>query len=163
MQLLNKRQLVAGIAVLVVLAASYPASLNATTVTGSLSHTTLALADTLKKPEPRSVLTVEEPSDIDVWLAKLIFQESSGKHNIKVLDVNNKYSYGCLQFQEGTFRSYGLKYGLISKDTPTESRIYDCELQKQIAKLMLAENYSNWRAWFTSVKKPSVGLPPKQG
>lgn len=162
MHLLIKRKLAISIAIIAMLTASYPADLNAITVPGGPSYGPLALAEALK-PEARGVLTVQEPEAMDIWLAKLVFQESSGKHNIKVLDVNNKYSYGCLQFQEGTFRNYALKYDLISRSTPTESKIYDCELQKKIAKLMLAEDYSNWRAWYTSVKKPSVGLPPRQG
>jgi hypothetical protein len=163
MQLLINRKLAAGMAIVAVLASSYPGTLHATTVTGIVSPEALAMADTIR-PQfevERGTLIVEEAPAIDIWLAKLAFQESAGKHNIKVLDVNGKYSYGCLQFQEGTFRNYALKYGFISRSTPTESRIYDCDLQKKLAKLMLAENYSNWRAWYTSAKKSSVGLPPK--
>jgi len=165
MHLTISRQLAAGIALVAVVAASYPANLNATTVTSILSPEALAEAKALKdalRPGARGVLTVEEPLAIDIWLAKLAFQESAGKHDIKVLDVNGKYSYGCLQFQEGTFRKYGVKYGLITPSTPVESKIYDCELQKKIAKLMLAEDYSNWRAWYTSSRTKSVGLPPKE-
>lgn len=105
--------------------------------------------------------TVKEPEPIDVWLEKLAYQESNHRAHIKVLDVNGKYSYGCLQFQEGTFRHYGMKYGLISQSTPFESVIYDCDLQKKLAKLMLEDNYYNWQAWYTSVKKMGVGLPPQ--
>jgi hypothetical protein len=161
MQLPINRKLVASIAILMAFASSYPANLNATTVTGAVAS--VALAETVAlKPETHGVLTVEEPSNMDIWLAKLVFQESRGKTHIKILDVNGRYSYGCLQFQEGTFRTYALKYGFISRTTPTESRIYDCDLQKKIAKLMLTENYSNWRAWYTSSKTKSVGLPPKE-
>lgn len=154
------RKLVASLAIVMALASTYPANLNATTVTGAVAS--IAFAESIAlKPADQAVLTVEEPSDMDIWLAKLAFQESQGKSHIKILDVNGKYSYGCLQFQEGTFRTYALKYGFISRTTPTESKIYDCELQKKIAKLMLAENYSNWRAWYTSSKTRSVGLPPR--
>jgi hypothetical protein len=160
MHLPISRKLAAGIILVIAVAASYPGDLYATTVTGTVPPVTLARNAELK-PEAKGVLTVEEPSSMDIWLAKLAYQESRGKTRIKVLDVNGKYSYGCLQFQEGTFRTYALKYGFISPATPTESKIYDCELQKTIAKLMLAENYSNWRAWYTSSKLKSVGLPPK--
>ena len=67
---------------------------------------------------------------MDIWLDKLAYKESGNNPNLKVLDVNGKYSYGCLQFQEGTFRTYAIKYGLITPSTPTDSVIYNCSLQE---------------------------------
>lgn len=167
MHLLINRKLAASIVLVIALAATYPASLNATTVTGTPApEEVLAPIADLKLPPKapeadNGALIVEEPPAMDIWLAKLAYQESKGKNRIKVMDVNGMYSYGCLQFQEGTFRTYALKYRLMSPSTPTESKIYDCDLQKKIAKLMLAEDYSNWRAWYTSVTMKSVGLPPR--
>lgn len=181
MHWIRSKKLAVSLAVGAALASSYPANLNAITAATPYPLSTVEATNTISAAgatTPRVLaqavvrlaagagdasgnLIVEEPGAMDVWLAKLEFQESHGNRMVKVLDVNGKYSYGCLQFQEGTFRNYGLKYGLISPKDQTEHVIYDCELQKQIAKLMLAENYSNWRAWFTSVKSRNVGMPPK--
>jgi hypothetical protein len=111
-------------------------------------------------PEPKKP-AVSEPDAVDIWLEKLALHESNHRERIKVLDVNGKYSYGCLQFQEGTFRTYAIKYGFISRNTPTENVIYNCKLQKKIARLMLEENHYNWQAWYTSVKIKGLGLPPR--
>ncbi len=99
-------------------------------------------------------------SSIDRWLEKLIILESNGKENIKILDNNGKNSFGCLQFQKQTFKEFGLKYGLVSSADEINDLIYDCELQKELAKRMLEENYDNWRHWYTSVKVKNLGLPP---
>lgn len=160
----SKKGLIGTAIVLSVLASWYPGTLNAVTVAKTRDAGVLAQAIIIPAtPTTSGDLTVQEPTDMDIWLAKLAFQESGGNDHLKVLDVNGKYSYGCLQFQEGTFRSYALKYGFISDNTPTASVIYDCSLQKKIAKLMLANDYSNWRAWYNSSKHTSVGLPPANG
>lgn len=141
----------------------YPANLNATTAATPYPAPEISAPKT--EPVPTKTGSGEAgPSkyaSLDAWLEKLAYYESNHRADIKVLDVNGKYSYGCLQFQEGTFRSYAIKHGLISRDTPTESVIYDCDLQKKLAKLMLAENPYNWQAWYTTVKKKGLGLPPK--
>jgi len=169
MHFIISKKTAATFAVLAAIAISYPSPLNATTVKGT-PPPTVPVAETPSEAPSRPAvvassvrqeLVVQEPSAMDIWLAKLIQQESGNRSNLKVLDVNGLYSYGCLLFQEGTFRNYALKYGFISYGTPTESKIYDCELQKKIAKRMIAEDYSNWRAWYNSVKRPAVGLSPK--
>lgn len=99
----------------------------------------------------------EEPKadKLDLWLNKLAQAESTGRENIKILDVNGRYSYGCLQFQMRTFLSYAERYDI----EVTTDDIYDCNLQKRLAKEMILENHSNWRHWFNSAKY-KVGLPP---
>lgn len=109
-----------------------------------------------------STTVVERRNTLDSWIKKLVYLESEGKNNIKVLDSNGLYSFGCLQFQMGTFRGFGLKYGLISGDDDLYSVIYDCSLQKQIAKKMIEDNPGNWRHWYNSVKTKGLGLPPKE-
>jgi len=167
MHLFQSKKLAAGFAVLAALAIFHPAALNATTVTVTpIPEAKPAEPESLPAKVASSVrtpLVVEPATAMDIWLAKLIHQESGNRPYLKVLDVNGMYSYGCLQFQAGTFRSYALKYGLIAYGTPIESKIYDCELQKKIAKRMITEDYSNWKAWYNSVRKASVGMPPASG
>lgn len=98
-----------------------------------------------------NVLTVTETSPLDLWIEKLAYAESSGQENIRILDSNNRYSYGCLQFQELTFKSFSERYHLFGD-------LMDCQLQKQIAKRMIQEDPENWRHWYNSVKL--LGPPP---
>lgn len=109
-----------------------------------------------------SATGTEKKNTLDSWLKKLVFLESEGKSNIKVLDNNGLHSFGCLQFQMSTFREFGLKYDLISKDDELGKVIYNCALQKKIAARMIEDNYNNWRHWYTSVKIRGLGLPPKE-
>jgi len=98
-----------------------------------------------------------EPKATDVlgkWIERLVHQESSGRADIKILDVNDRYSYGCLQFQEATFVSYSKRYF----GTSNLSKLYDCQYQKQLARRMLEEDINNWRHWYNSTRK--IGLPP---
>ena len=109
-----------------------------------------------------STTSAKEQNALDSWLKKLVFFESEGKSKIKVLDNNGLHSFGCLQFQMSTFKEFGLKYGLIFEGDDLEKIIYDCVLQKEIARRMIEENPSNWRRWYTSVMIRGLGLPPKE-
>jgi len=122
---------------------------------------TAALAQGGMKIEIRPSLTAPEMA-LEIWMDKLVQLESKGNEYSKVKDSNGQYSYGCLQFQMPTFKSYGLKYGLILKDDERNLNeiIYDCKLQKEIAEAMLREDSGNWRHWYTSVVKKNLGLPP---
>ncbi len=106
-------------------------------------------------------LRIQETSALDLWLAKLADKESHGEDHIKILDVNGHYSYGCLQFQEWTFKNYGKKYGILKNTADWENQIYDCNLQKQIAKRMIEDDYILWQSWYTSVVIRDLGLPPR--
>lgn len=112
----------------------------------------LGMKATTAKTSNASRLVITEPTPLELHLERLVWAESSGREKIRVLDVNNKYSYGCLQFQLATFESYSTRYGL-------EGDIYDCEFQKLLALKMLQENYGNWKHWYLSHKK--IGLPPR--
>ncbi len=103
------------------------------------------------------------PDKMDIWLEKLAKKESRGRSNIKILDVNNRHSYGCLQFQMETFKGYSKKYDLLpeAEDKEFENMIYDCNFQKLLARKMIEERYDNWRHWYNSVNSKHVGLPPK--
>lgn len=107
-------------------------------------------------------LSQTSPDPLGAWLNRLVSKESEGKTHIKVLDHNNRYSYGCLQFQMATFKSYIRKYDLLpeAEDKELENMIYDCDFQKTLARKMIEDDYSNWKNWYTSATA-KIGLPPK--
>jgi hypothetical protein len=105
--------------------------------------------------------TVSAKDKLDAWLDGLITRESNGRTDLKILDVNGHYSYGCLQFQMPTFIAYGRKYGVISgNEDNLGTLIMSCSLQRNIAKKMILDNSANWRHWYTSVAIKNLGLPP---
>ena len=83
-----------------------------------------------------------------VWLNKLEQCESNVDKDMKIIDSNNRYSYGILQFQMETFLREGKKYGLVdSKITmvKAEKLIFNVELQEKLADKMLTDGgESNW-------------------
>lgn len=145
----------------------YPATLKAITATdtyvSATNTSTLAKAAPAALPTPQTTtdLRVKDASALDLWLEKLADLESHGQDHIKILDVNGKYSYGCLQFQEWTFKTFGAKYGLLKSGSNWQEEIYDCSLQKEIAKRMIRDDYSLWQSWYTSVMERDLGLPPQ--
>lgn len=106
----------------------------------------------------------EYETKLDDWIEGLVQLESEGRSNFKILDVNGKYSYSCLQFQMGTFKAFYplLNAGNGSKLTAAgwEKEIMACYTQKMIAKAMIKSNHNAWRHWYNSVKKRGLGLPP---
>lgn len=83
-----------------------------------------------------------------IYLSLLEWCESGGHTNLKILDSNNKYSYGGLMFQMDTFLTYGKKYKILSESTTVgeaEKKIYDIDIQREIAHRMLLDGlYGNW-------------------
>ena len=111
--------------------------------------------------DSRTITAFEGLTPLGVWIDKLIDLESEGKTNLKILDLNGLHSFGCLQFQMQTFKAYGLRYKLFSEDDDLNKLIFDCKLQKEIAKRMIRDNPDNWRNWYTSVVVRGLGYPPK--
>ena len=101
------------------------------------------------------VMTTEQKNDLVLlsWIDKVIEKESSHRNDLVILDVNNRYSYGCLQFQKATFDGYSKKFGF-------NGEIMNCDDQKKLALLMLKDSKSAWRNWYNTVTKKGVGLPP---
>lgn len=94
------------------------------------------------------------------WLAKLEKCESNGSTTIKVLDTNNKFSFGALQFQAKTFLTQGVKYGLIATATEeVEPLIYNRELQVKLAHKMLLDGGED--NWYNCVRNQKLGKYPK--
>lgn len=97
------------------------------------------------------------PTDpLDIWIEKLVLKESGGNERIEIIDVNGKYSRGCLQFQDETFINYSKLYFGQSN----YGRILDCGYQKELARKMLEDNYGHWKHWYHSVITRGLGLPP---
>lgn len=72
-----------------------------------------AMANTYSETKPTT------DNDWDKLLTAMSIVESGGKANIKKLDVNHRYSYGCLQIQELYLQDSGLGYkvdDLYNKD-----------------------------------------------
>ena len=111
------------------------------------------------QPTPTEVGTM---SDLDRWIERLAEKESNNRAGIKILDVNGRYSYGCLQFQLATFKSYSTRYGILDADEVIswEDELYNCAQQKQIAKRMILEKHRNWRHWAYTVLNKGIGFPP---
>lgn len=90
---------------------------------------------------------------MEQWLDRLQADESGKNPLLVILDSNKKYSYGCIQFQMETWVHYSKKYGIMTE-------IMDCSAQRKLAKLMIENDYTAWRNWFTSVTKKTSGYPP---
>jgi hypothetical protein len=90
---------------------------------------------------------------MEQWLDRLEKDESGGNRMRVILDVNNKYSYGCLQFQMETFIAQSKKFGI-------KGEMMDCNVQRTIAKAMIKNDYKAWRNWYNSVTKKAAGYPP---
>jgi hypothetical protein len=95
-------------------------------------------------------LQVSEPDQLDLYIERLAFAESSGREDITIVDTNGLKSYGCLMFQQATWTRYAGR----------QADIMDCPLQKRIARKILLE-HNGWKNWRNSARK--IGLPPVRG
>ena len=111
----------------------------------------LGMNATASKTSNAATLTVSEPDQLDLYIERLAFAESSGRDDIVIIDTNGKKSYSCLQFQRTTFDRYSAKYK-ISGD------IKDCAAQRRLARAILLNEPGGWRNWWTSVQR--IGRPP---
>ncbi len=84
---------------------------------------------------------------LDYFVDRLAMCESENRENIKILDSNDKYSYGIVQFQEDTWKNALRKYGYFpeAEDSELINHIYDGELQKEVAKKMIQDG--GWKHW----------------
>lgn len=84
----------------------------------------------------------------DRILSCLAFLESSNREYIKVLDSNNKYSYGLYQFQLSTLKDI---YPSLSNEE-LEKIALDPIQSKEIARKLIFEKGEWWR-WGNTIKK----------
>ncbi len=168
---INLKNVVVSAAVGAVVSGLLTTNLNAITATTTYGTAARTIASSITSSTvmgtiPNTASTTASSTlvytNLDAWLEDLAMKESHNQERIKVLDVNGRYSYGCLQFQMATFKSYSTRYGLVDPNTVVswEELLYNCSLQKKIAKHMILENNSNWRHWGYTVLKKGVGLPP---
>lgn len=90
---------------------------------------------------------------LDNWIEQVRWEESRGHDMTVVLDTNNKYSYGCLQYQMATWNYYSKKYNV-------DAEIMDCDAQKEVTRNIIKYEKDGWRNWYTTVVKKGVGKPP---
>lgn len=90
---------------------------------------------------------------LDNWIERVRWEESRGKDMLVILDTNNKYSYGCLQYQMATWNHYSKKYNV-------EGEIMSCDAQKEVTRNIIKYEKDGWRNWWTTVTKKGVGKPP---
>jgi hypothetical protein len=75
---------------------------------------------------------------------------------------SGSYSYGILCFKKQTFIGYVKQFNLLPYSTDEEimNWIGDNQFQKNLARLMILDDYNNWRHWKnTTLYK--IGYPPK--
>lgn len=93
-----------------------------------------------------SVLTVpilDTPDAKSVWIDAL-HQCENQNDRPRILDSNNKYSYGFVMFQMDTWLEFGKKFGA------TRDNISDDDLQETVARDML--DHGLWRHWYNCGK-----------
>ena len=84
--------------------------------------------------------------EIDEILDALMKQESGGNpkaENWNDAKITGYPSLGCYQFQPPTWKKYTKLYGITGD-------IYDCKLQRAVARRMLEDDWNNWNHWKTS-------------
>lgn len=106
-------------------------------------------------------VTYQTKSFLDSWIDELINYECRGcGEHFRQRDSNGKWSYSCLQFQEETWLREGKRYGILEREAEVDERIYDCTLQKNLAKEIWAhEGRRAVRYWKTSIVTRGLGIP----
>ena len=95
----------------------------------------------------------DEQEAENTLLADLSLCESGNRDDIKILDVNGKYSYGILQFQLESFYTFGQRYKILPADLElleAENFIYDKDYQTKISREMLRDGL--WWHWRNCLK-----------
>lgn len=115
-------------------------------------------AVTIKKDEKK-----EEGRDaLGVYLDTLATYECRDcPDGYRRLDSNQKYSFGCLQFQKRTFDAMVARYRLVpEREYDNSLDIVRCEDQKRVARAMFQDDPGRASLhWFTSIYKRGLGLP----
>jgi hypothetical protein len=118
----------------------------------SLGQSSNANAPTIEYSEVRAVIVSTKEVHYPDLIAKLNCCENRCKWDEnKILDRNDKYSYGGLMFQMATFLQYGKKYNVLPEwvdESNFETYIYDRDIQTLIADKMIADGlgdgYAGW-------------------
>lgn len=120
----------------------------------------LKVSSQLLEKHHEEVIKKAQEEKFNAWLGALAQLECRNcKEHYRRIDSNGLYSYGCLQFQEATFKSMARKYG-VDTGGNTDS-IYSCEVQKRIASAMFKDDrVAASRHWYNSIYTKGLGLPP---
>ena len=96
----------------------------------------------------------------DNWIEQLAQHENCPITGL--VDSNGVKSYGPYCFQMLTFKGYVRGYGLLQDATDEElyNWISDKDFGRKLIKLMLNEDYENWRHWRNTVIN-KIGYPIK--
>jgi hypothetical protein len=116
--------------------------------------------DTAKNPQSAKRVETAVKDELDLWIEKLAQHENCPATGI--IDTNHQVSWGILCFQYPTFKRYIRKYNLLPEveDEELYNWIADSKLQKKLTKIMISDNYNNWRHWYNSVITRKLGKPP---
>lgn len=94
-------------------------------------------------PESPETAYYPQPDELRKMVDRLAQAESgSNPRAINWKDRDGTASFGCLQFKPTSFRDYGIKYGYFGEKVNWNwlmTAIFDCELQKQIAREMILD------------------------
>jgi len=98
------------------------------------------------------------------WINELeLYECRNCPVDYKRIDNNGYYSYGCLQFQKGTFlenlkKFYPEIYANL-EDEEWKDFVYDCDFQKELAYKMIEDDYNKWKCWKVSIGR-GLNKPP---
>lgn len=75
------------------------------------------------------------------------------------MDKDRTASFGCLQFKITSLKMYGVRYGYFGEQVSWDwvaTKLFDCDLQMQIARQMLLDpkvnKYNEWPTFWEKVK-----------
>jgi len=109
---------------------------------------------------PKPILTHQQ----EVWRSALEWCESRGvKNAINPKDKDGTASYYSWQFKPSTFKAFGIKYGVLPKETTNAQipeLIKDYQLQKDIVGYMILDKSTRWEQQFPDCVKKKIGRPP---
>lgn len=100
------------------------------------------------------------PDQLRGKIDKLAVCESTdAARAINFEDRDGTASFGCLQFKPTTFRKYAIKYGYMGEKASWDwmmTKIFDCELQKQIGADMIkdkeVDKNNEWPVCWNKIK-----------
>ena len=117
---------------------------------------------------PEEIKIITKPTlthQQDIWRSALEWCESRGvKTAINPKDKDGTASYYSWQFKPSTFKAFGIKYGVLPKETTNAQipeLIKDYQLQKDIVENMILDKSTKWEQQFPDCVKNKIGRPPR--
>ncbi|MDE2102574.1 MAG: hypothetical protein KGL39_35330 [Patescibacteria group bacterium] len=114
----------------------------------------------IQQSDPEQGLTDRQK----VWIDALEWCESSGKNEaVNPKDLDGTPSYYAFQWKPGTFREYGIRYGVIDANITNDEMMADMKLyplELSIVAGMVKQQDVPWHELFPQCVR-RLGLPPK--